>query len=362
MARVRRIVIAVTVLLAAVLGGVVAARSAPDARPPALSALDTMPADVETANVTDWQRVRDLLDVEPSDPGSLARVATRGFSTDLTSVSALADDAAVMADRYGWSIAATDWEAFGQSRDGQAVVVSLGAVDPADVVNGLERLGYTAPADDREAGGVWSGSSDLVASIAPRLTPLLGNVAVLADDGLVVLSDDPDYAAHTVEVASGEADSITDDAAVAAVATQLAGNPVMVVHRGERGCDATSLRTASRIDKAVAARLVGQGPALVAYDALGFGLSVGAGSELDVVMRFPDDKAAAVQRPVRLALTSGDAPAQGGTWEERFSAVEATLDGPDLVLRLSSDDRGARLLSDLGTGGLLFASCRTPAG
>ena len=319
-----------------------------------------MPADVETANITDWQDVRTLLDVEPEDPESLEQLADRGFSTDLTSVSPLADDAAVMADRYGWSIAATDWEAFGQSREGQAVVVSLGSVDPADVVSGLERLGYTAPADDLESGGVWSGGSELVSSIAPDLTPLLGHVAVLADDGLVVLSDDPDYAAHTVAVADGEADSLTDDAAVTAVAMQLAGDPVMVLHRGERGCDVTSLRTASRSDRVVAARLVGQGPALVAYDALGFGLRVGAGSELDVVMRFTDDKDAAVQRPVRLALTTGDALAQGGTWEERFSGVEATLDGRDLVLRLSSDDRAARLLSDLGTGGLLFASCLSP--
>lgn len=356
----RRTLIALTVLVVAVLGGVVAARSAPDQRVPALSALDTMPADVETANITDWRDLRTLLDVEPDDPESVRRLASRGFSTDLTSVSPLADDATVMADRYGWSIVATDWEAFGHSREGQAAVVSLGAVDPADVVSGLERLGYTAPAEDREAGGVWSSSSELVSSIAPDLTPLLGYVAVLADDQLVVLSDDPDYAAHTVAVARGAADSLTDDAAVSAVAMQLAGNPVIVLHRGERGCDVTSLRTASRIDRVVAARLVGQGPALVAYDALGFGLRVGAGSELDVAMRFAEDKDAAVQRPVRLALTSGDALAQGGTWEERFSAVEVTLDGRDLILRLTSDDRGARLLSDLGTGGLLFASCPEP--
>jgi len=296
----------------------------------------------------------------PDDRRSLEQLVTRGFSTDLTSVSPLADDAPVMADRYGWPIAATEWEAFGRSREGQTVVVSLGTVDPADVLSGLERLGYTAPADDRAAGGVWSGSSELVSSIAPGLTPLLGSVAVLADDGLVVLSDDADYAAHTVAVARGEADSLTDDPAVTAVAMQLAGDPVMVLHRGERGCDATSLRTASRSDRAVAGRLVGRGPALVAHDALGFGLRVGAGSELDVAMRFADDKDAAVQRQVRLALTAGDALAQGGTWEERFSAVEAILDGRDLVLRLSSDDRAARMLSDLGTGGLLFASCPEP--
>ena len=91
---------------------------------------------------------------------------------------------------------------------------------------------------------------------------------------------------------------------------------------------------------------------------LGLGLRLtDDGSALDVAMRFAEPAAANSQEPVRLALAHGEALAQGGSWEERFAGVDAETDGADLVLELGSTDREARLLSDLGTGGLLFASC-----
>ncbi len=361
MTGVRRTVLAVVVLLAAVAGGVVAASGAPDPRPPLLAGLDALPADTETANLTDWERVRDLLDVpvgDADDPAVLRGVLSQGFSTDLVGASPLAGAAPVMAADYGWSVAAADWEAFGQSRDGAVVVVDLGTVDPDVVVAGLDDVGYTAPTTHRDTGGVWTGGPDLLASVDPALTPLLGYVAVLADDGLVLFSDDADYAAHVVSVARGEAASMAAEPDVAATVLRLSDDPVAVVHTGDRGCTVTSLRSASPDDRVAAQRLVAAGEPLVAYDALGLGLRLSDdGSALDVAMSFADPAVAAAQERVRAALAQGDALAQGGTWAERFDRVDATVAGPVLVLTLEGADRRARLLSDLGTGGLLFASC-----
>jgi len=74
-------------------------------------------------------------------------------------------------------------------------------------------------------------------------------------------------------------------------------------------------------------------------------------------MRFDGVATATDQLAVRTALTDGDAPAQGGTWEERFTVESASADDSSVQLRLLAPERDAQLLSDLGTGGLLFASC-----
>jgi len=94
---VRRSLLAIVVLLATVAGGVAVASGAPDPRPWLLAALDALPADTETASVTDWGHVRDDLDVAPDgDAGTLRRVSAQGFSTDLVEASPLSEAAPVM--------------------------------------------------------------------------------------------------------------------------------------------------------------------------------------------------------------------------------------------------------------------------
>ncbi len=359
MTGVRRSLLAVVVLLAAVAGGVAVASGAPDPRPRLLAALDALPADTETANVTDWGHVRDELEIASAGGSeTLRRVLAQGFSTDLVEASPLAEAAPVMAADYGWSVVEADWEAFGQSPQGAVAVVSLGSVDPSAVVAGLDNLGYAPPSSGADSGGVWKGGPDLLASVDPALSPLLGYVAVLADDGLALFSDDPGYLARAASAAGGDAESMAADPDVAALGLRLADDPVAVVHTRERGCAVTSLRTASPEDRVAARRLVASGGPLAVYDVLGLGLRLtDDGSTLDVAMRFAEPAVATAQEPVRLALAHGEALAQGGSWEERFDGVDTETDGTDLVLELTSDDREARLLSDLGTGGLLFASC-----
>ena len=335
-----------------------------DPRSPVARAVTTVPAETATLSVTDWAAVRaelGLTAATAADPSGLRRLSGAGFATDLTAVSLLVGSAEPMQRAYGWSVVGADWEAYAQSGEGAVAVVALGDVTAETVLDGLTSTGYAEPAVGADAGAVWRGGPDVVAAADPGLTPQLGYVAVLADEGLVIVSDAAHYAARTVAAVRGSAPSLAADADVARVAVGLSGAPVAVLHTGEQGCRATSLADADRATRAVGARLAAAAGGLAGYRALGLGLGLtDTAGTLDVVMRFTDAALAADQLVVRAALTTGDAPAQGGTWEERFTMASAAADGPTVTLRLRAPTRDAQLLSDLGTGGLLFAGCPGP--
>jgi len=361
MAVVRRMLLALGVLAAVVVGVVVASQSTTDPRTPLVQAIGAVPAEEGTISVTGWAQVRDELDLDPAEagePSGLRRLSDAGFGTDLTAGSLLVGSVQPMQREYGWSVVGADWEAYAQSRTGAVGVVALGGIDAETVLDGLRTVGYREPAEDADSGAVWAGGPDLVAGTDPALTPQLGYLAVLADEGLVVLSDAERYASRTVAAIRGDEPALADDPAVTAVALRLGEPPVAVAHTGDRGCTVTSLADASRTDQRVADQLAADAGGLVGYDALGLGLAVHASSSsLDVVMRFDGLAPATDQLAVRTALSRGDAPAQGGTWEERFAVKSAAAEDGSVVLRLLAPERDAPLLSDLGTGGPLFASC-----
>jgi hypothetical protein len=89
----------------------------------------------------------------------------------------------------------------------------------------------------------------------------------------------------------------------------------------------------------------------------GLARSVGADSTLTVVMQFDSGSTAASQLEVRQELAKGEAPDQGGTFEERFSIEGADTSGTTVVLTLQPRSPDTQLLRDLGRGGLLFAAC-----
>jgi len=75
------------------------------------------------------------------------------------------------------------------------------------------------------------------------------------------------------------------------------------------------------------------------------------------VMVFDSGSTAEGELDPRVALAQGEAPDQGGTFEERFSIGSAEVDGSSVVMTLTPRSRDAQLLRDLGRGGLLFATC-----
>jgi hypothetical protein len=157
-------------------------------------AVASLPASTLRATYTDWTAVRAAADGEGLDAGSaavdVAAFLDRAFERDLVSTSAVVDSTVAMRKWYGVSPLDAEWEAFGQDESGQVVVLATADdVDLAGVEQRLRSLGYDAPPGGLGSGGTWQGSADLVASIDGGLTPVFQNAAVLADEGLLLLSD-----------------------------------------------------------------------------------------------------------------------------------------------------------------------------
>jgi hypothetical protein len=346
--------------LVAVVGAGVALSRVERTTPAVATALASMPPETLTASVTDWGQVRHRLADGGVDRGADG-LLDRAYDTDVSAVSVLGQIAPVMESRYGWSVLDSRWEGVAQSRRGAAVVVQLPAgFDLGRVRERLAELGYLEPFD---ADGVWRGGTDLVAEIAPGLTPLVANAVVLDDSHRVVFSDTAAYAARTAGAVEGSVAALGRDQAVAAVADQLEGAAAAVVHVGRRGCDVMGFRRASALDQTAARQRVDAAGGVGTYAAVGMGIVPGAGTAglhrapLVVVMHFDDGSVAPDEAEHRARLAVGDAPLQGGTYQSRFTVAAAQQRGGDVVLRLRPREADAQLLSDLDAGALLFASC-----
>ena len=317
-------------------------------------AMGTLPDDTLRATFTDWEAVRAAVGGEGLDAGSSRRAVDaflrRGFDRDLVSTSAVADSTVAMRDLYGLSPLDVAWEALGQSRRGQVVVLRTEDVDLRGVEQRLRSLGYQSPPGGIGTGGTWAGSADLVATLDPSLTPVFQNVAVLEDRGLVLLSDRADAVTRAADVARGDAEPLDEPGLVAE-----AGEPVTaVLWASDFACEDLSMSSADAEDQRVAQGLVqdvgGVSPVT--------GLVVGrqAGGTIRVVLEFEDDDQASENLQPRVDLAAGEAPGQGGSFADRFTVASGEADGDTVVLDLEPTS-AQFVFSDLTSGPVLFATC-----
>lgn len=319
-----------------------------------------LPESTLRATWTDWAQVRDLAggDALGGSPTSreVSAFLDRAYDLDLTSTSAVVGSAYAMEEKYGFSPLTAEWEMYGQSREGAVAVLRLGeSVDLEAVESALADLGYDEPSGGRGSGGVWAATIDLVATIDPALTSVMQHVVVLPEERVVLLSDSQSYASSSAEVVTGSAEGLDEVEGTSSLA-ESAGTPVSsVLFASDFACEALSMAAADDEDVAVAEELV---------DAAGgvsplAGLVVAMAADRSVVvgMWFEDaDQASDDLRP-RVELASGDAPGQGGTFDERFRVVEAASEGNEIVMQLEPATRETPLISDLTQGPLLFAAC-----
>jgi hypothetical protein len=352
-------VVAVGVLVATAGAGVALSQIERSA-PPVASALASMPAETLSASVTDWQQIRSSLTARGGGV-----LLDRAYETDVSAVSVLGAMTPIMEKQFGWSVLDAQWEGLAQSRRGAAVIVQLpDRFDTSRVRESLGELGYAEPF---ESDGVWRGGTDLVAGIAPTLTPLVAHAVVLDDTRRVVFSDQAAYAGRAAAVVQGSLPSLERSEAVSSVGDSLEGAVAAVVHAGSQGCEAMGFRRASSGDEAAAARRVSAVGGVGRYAAIGMGLVPGGDASLRraplvVAMNFDGGAEASDEAERRALLATGEAPAQGGTFGARFAVSEASQRGEDVVLRLRPRTADAQLLSDLGSGQLLFATCGSAAG
>jgi hypothetical protein len=349
---VRRAVIAVvvTLLLVAVGAGYVWWRHAGGTE--FSRAVAAAPAGTERISWTDWAGVRREVGTDVDARSSAREVRDfldRGFEDDLTSASALVQSASVLQDSFGFSPASADWELFSQASDGAVVTLRMpDDTDLAGIGDRLEELGYPRPADDD---GVWAGGPDLLSAISPDLTPELGYVVLLADQHLVLTSDQAAYVEKAADAARDDGPRVAGLSSV----VDAVGSPVSAaVYGGDYACGALAMGQADADDQAQAAELVAAAGTVDPY--LAFAMARDLDGEVRVALEFANGDQARANADSRAALATGPAVGQGGDFADRFALEKAEADGSLVTLDLRPT-RGAAVLGDLSTGPVLFATC-----
>lgn len=335
-------------------------------------AVDLLPAGSLRVSFTDWEVVRDRargngLLARPR-PADIEGFVDRAYNLDYTVLSPLADSSVVMQRLFGFSVIGADWEALGQSEQGQVAIVRMSdSVDLSGVETRLRRLGYREPATG--SGGVWDGGADLIARLDLDLTPVTQAMAVRPDDRLVLLSDDPVYLEQALDVVDGEGQALSkvdgvDDLVAAA------GDPSSALLLAEDfACDELAMSQASEADQAAAEAAVdraGGVTPLAGYlfarsDAGGAGGSGGSAETVrapsaTLVLRFESEEQATRNARSRAVLARGEAIGQGGSFTDRFTLTDAATDGSLVMLRMRFKP-GQSVMSDLADGPVLFATC-----
>jgi hypothetical protein len=346
-----RVAVAVVVVLVVTGAGIVAWRAL---RPttPLQQAMELAPADATRFSWTDWDGVRRELDAGVGADSSAEEVdafLVEAFAADLSSTSALGTSAGVMQEELGFSPATVSWELLAQSGAGAVEVLKVGDdVDLDAVADRLADLGWTEP---DEEDGVWVGGPDVLAGVGSTLTPELQHVALLADEGLVLTSDQDPFLEQVLEQVL-DGDGAPDD--LADLAASLDEPLTAAVYDGAYACEQLAMAQADDDARAEADQLVEAAGEV--HPLTGFAMGVLPGGDVRAVMQVEDADDAPRDAEARARLAAGPAPGQGGEFGDRFSVERAGSEGREVVLDLRPVD-GSYVLSDLTSGPVLFATC-----
>ncbi len=347
----RRAVVALVAVLGVAVAGLVAWRVLTPETALA-QALSMAPAGTSRVAWTDWEGVRRELGAD-LDSGSTAEAVDAfmadAFTRDLSAMSALGTSAAVMQEELGFSPATVSWEALAQSTDGAVEILGVDdRVSFGELADRLASLGWTEP---EEPDGVWVGGADVLAGVGPGLTPELQHVVLLADQRVVLTSDQAPYLEQVVEVVDGDADAADH---LADVASGLDEPLAAAVYDGPYACERLAMSQADDDARAEADQLVATAGGV--HPLTGFAMGLAAGGDVRVVMQVEDSDDAPDDADARAQLATGPAPGQGGDFDDRFSVEDAGSEGREIVLDLQPAD-GEYVLSDLTSGPVLFATC-----
>lgn len=320
----------------------------PDTRLAAAVAL--APADSQRFSWTDWSEVRAELGSDVSADSSTTEVADfldAGFDADLTSTSALLESADVLQESYGVSPASLDWELFAQGEAGALLVLGLpDSLDVDDLRDTLGGLGYEEP---DQADGVWGGGADLLAGLGP-VTPELAYVALDEERRVLVASDEQDTVADWQDDARGT--DVEDGVSDVLAAT---GEPLSAsIYTGEHACSALAMSQADDTERARASQLIAAAGEI--HPLAGFAIAALPGGDVRVSMAFETEEQARTNADSRSQLASGPAPGQGGDFADRFELGEVAADERVVTMELTPLP-GSFVVSDLGHGPVLFATC-----
>lgn len=299
---------------------------------------------------TDWAGVRAELDADltaSTSTDELDEFLLEAFDHDLSSTTALGESAPTIHAELGFSPATIDWELFAQGERGAVVIMGLPESFDIDQLRAsLSSAGFTEPDQDD---GVWRGGVDLLERLDGPVTPELAALQIDEEAGLLLGSDDPAYLEDRADVARGDVDDGVSEVVRAAGEALTA-----TVYTGDHACSALSMTEADATDRTRASELVEQAGEISPLT--GFAIAGQPGGDVRVAMAFETEDQARSNADSRSRLAAGPAPGQGGSFVDRFSLGKVATNGPVLTMELEPVD-GAFVLSDLGHGPVLFATC-----
>lgn len=297
-------------------------------------ALGHAPGDAVRYAWTDWAGIRNELGAD-----DLAGLLDEGFVSDVISTSAMVSSAEALDEVLGLSPATVSWELLAQSEQGSVVVLGVKDVDALE-----ERLAGAGWRQAPDEGEVWSGDPGELAQreVAAQFTHIRADRSA----GVVFASDQAAYLASDEDGALDE--GLLDTA-------NAVGEPLSAVLLGGRQtCSELAMAHAGPEDQQVAEELVRDaGPV---SPVSGYALAALPGGSARAVLAFESGEQAEENADTRAALASGPAPGQGGSFRDRFRLGEVRAEGRVVTLEMTPVD-GAYVVSDLGSGPVLFATC-----
>lgn len=348
------ILLTATVVLAMVVGAV---RLWHDAHRTDFSrALSVVPEGTLRLSFTDWSAVRHRLGIASTDDPSaalVARLISKGYDSDLTSVSSVDDSAVSMQRNFGFSPATIQWEAYAQSPAGATMVARMpSGFDFTGVENHLQDMGFKRPASRT---GVWLGGTDLLASVDPMLSPELQYVAVLADKGLIVTSDQQSYAGTAARVAAGNGASLADLDSTRGLVDKLGEPAAAMVWTRDFACSDLAMSSADQGAQDEANTLIAQAGKITPLT--GLVMALGTDRHLTVLEGFDSGSTARENLRARAKLAVGSAPGRGGTFSDDLKLVTSQTDGAAVRLVFTPRTSTGYVLSDVNDGPVLFVTC-----
>jgi len=340
---------------------------------PLLDALSFVPAAAVSATVffTDWSVLKAYVGFDAAfqqSPEDAERALASSLGRDQAAASAFGANHPDQAAPWGWRSSDLQWEVNFTSSTGIPVYVlrfSAG-FQFGPLVSLFEQRGFTQTESHGVA--IHSHPLDLRAEWLTELAIL--NTAVVAEDGLLVLSSSAAALDEALSAYRREVTTLSADAVAQGVAGRLRGVASAILVIGPGACWSLSADPAleSFINASDPQGVYATLKALLAERAslhvfTGFGVGYRYNGELPVgsfVFHFLDPASASSDLPLRRALAESGASAQGGQpyLQVVFTMTGADVEGSDLTLTVRPvGDEPRRLFQMVFARDMLFALC-----
>lgn len=348
---IRTVLVPIVAISAALALGSWASGREPDTRSSLAASLDVLPAGTRVAGFTDWAEIRRELGIAPGSTAAARDALSSDASLrDLTTRSVLGGSIAPMHELYGWSAADLEWESYGESPAGAAMVARLvDSVSIDEIQSRLGRLGYSRD------GEVWTLDEAGSATVGTDLAGTLGQLAFVPRERLVVAAR-AEFIPEVLDTIRGREASALATRPLADVAAALGGSTTAVLQAGSFGCRATSLDDLGPAVRAQADAAIARSGVLATPTFTGRGLrGRGATQTISFAAAFGSPAQAASQLTVRTALAQGSFIGRSGQIEDTLELEDAKAEGSVATLSFTTDPARAAYMS--GEGPLLFAAC-----